>query len=114
MATRSWSPRSFASKKQITSRTATLSSSLPKMQRAADMKAILNNPPDMQAVARLSQDPIDNSTLHTTCVATRLNGGHANNALPQSAQANVNCRIEPGRTPEEIRQALEKVFADPK
>ena len=63
---------------------------------------------------RLSQDPIDNSTLHTTCVATRLNGGHANNALPQSAQANVNCRIEPGRTPEEIRQALEKVFADPK
>ena len=83
-------------------------------QRAADMKAILNNPPDMQAVARLSQDPIDNSTLHTTCVATRLNGGHANNALPQSAQANVHCRIEPGRTPEEIRQALEKVFADPK
>ncbi len=83
-------------------------------QRAADMKAILNNPPDLQAVARLSQDPIDNSTLHTTCVATRLNAGHANNALPQSAQANVNCRIEPGHTPEEIRQELEKVLADPK
>jgi acetylornithine deacetylase/succinyl-diaminopimelate desuccinylase-like protein len=82
--------------------------------RAADMKAILKNPPDMEAVARISRDPIDNSTLHTTCVATRLNAGHANNALPQMAQANVNCRIEPGHTPEEIGQQLEKVIADPK
>ena len=83
-------------------------------QRAADMRAILKDPPDMDAVARLSQDPIDNSKLHTTCVATRLNAGHANNALPQTAEANVNCRIEPGHTPEEIRQQLEKVLADPK
>jgi acetylornithine deacetylase/succinyl-diaminopimelate desuccinylase-like protein len=83
-------------------------------QRAADMKAILSNPPDQQAIARLSQDPIDNSTMHTTCVATRLSAGHANNALPQMAQANVNCRIEPGHTPEEIRQQLEKVLDDPK
>jgi acetylornithine deacetylase/succinyl-diaminopimelate desuccinylase-like protein len=83
-------------------------------QRAADMKAILKSPPDMEAVARLSQDPIDNSTLHTTCVATRLSGGHANNALPQTAQANVNCRIAPGHPPEEIRQTLVKVLADPK
>jgi len=83
-------------------------------QRAQDMKAILKNPPDMAAVARLSQDPIDNSTLHTTCVATRLQAGHANNALPQMAQANVNCRIFPGHTPEQIRQELEKVVADPK
>jgi acetylornithine deacetylase/succinyl-diaminopimelate desuccinylase-like protein len=83
-------------------------------QRAADMKAVLENPPAREAVARLSKDPIDNSTLHTTCVATRLNAGHANNALPQTAQANVNCRIEPGHTPEEIRQELEKVIADPK
>ncbi len=44
-------------------------------QRAADMQAILKNPPDMAAVARLSKDPIDNSTMHTTCVATRLNAG---------------------------------------
>ncbi len=64
--------------------------------RAADLKAMLKNPPDMAAVARLSKDPLDNSTMHTTCVATRLSGGHANNALPQTAQANVNCRIEPG------------------
>jgi acetylornithine deacetylase/succinyl-diaminopimelate desuccinylase-like protein len=83
-------------------------------QRAADMKAILKNPPDKAAIARLSDDPIDHSTLRTTCVATRLNAGHANNALPQMAQANVNCRIFPGHTPEQIRQELEKVVADPK
>ena len=83
-------------------------------QRAADMLAILRNPPDLEAVARLSQDPIDNSTMHTTCVATRLSGGHANNALPQTAQANVNCRIVPGHSTEEIRRELEKVLADAK
>ena len=83
-------------------------------QRAADMLAILKNPPDMAAVARLSQDPIDHSVMHTTCVATRLSAGHANNALPQTAQANVNCRIVPGHSTEEIRQELEKVLADPK
>jgi len=83
-------------------------------QRAADMKAILKNPPDKAAIARLSDDPIDHSTMRTTCVATRLNAGHANNALPQMAQANVNCRIFPGHTPEQIRQELEKVVADPK
>ena len=89
-------------------------SKVEKGQRALDMRAVLKSPPDMQAVARLSQDPIDNSTLHTTCVATRLNAGHANNALPQTAQANVNCRIEPGRTPEEVRQELEKVLGESK
>ena len=83
-------------------------------QRAEDMRAILNRPPEPAAVARLSQDPIDNSILHTTCVATRLNAGHANNALPQTATANVNCRIEPGHSPEEIRRELEQVLADPK
>ena len=82
-------------------------------QRAADIKAMLNDPPDIAAIARLSQDPIDNSTTHTTCVATRLAAGHANNALPQRAEANVNCRIEPGHSAEEIRQELIKVFADP-
>ena len=83
-------------------------------QRAADMKAIVKSPPDKAAIARLSEDPIDHSTMRTTCVATRLNGGHANNALPQLAQANVNCRIFPGHTPEQIRQELEKIVADPK
>ncbi len=83
-------------------------------QRAADLAAILKTPPDLEAVARLSKDPIDNSTMHTTCVATRLSGGHANNALPQTAQANVNCRILPGHSLEETRLAIEKIAADPK
>ncbi|MBV9183135.1 MAG: M20/M25/M40 family metallo-hydrolase, partial [Acidobacteria bacterium] len=81
-------------------------------ERARDMKAILSDPANEEAVARLSEDPIDNALLHTTCVATRLNAGHANNALPQTAVATVNCRIEPGHTPEEIRKQLESVVSD--
>ena len=83
-------------------------------QRPADLAAMLKTPPDMETVARLSKDPIDNATIRTTCVATRLNGGHANNALPQTAQANVNCRILPGHSLEETRLDLEKVVADSK
>ena len=83
-------------------------------QRAADMQAILKNPPDQAAIARLSQDATDHSKLRTTCVATRLEAGHANNALPQMARANVNCRIAPGHSAEDIRQTLIKVFDDPK
>ncbi len=82
-------------------------------QEAADMRAILRDPPDPAAAVRLSEDPIQNSTLHTTCVATRLDAGHANNALPQMARALVNCRILPGHTREEIRQKLIRIFADP-
>jgi acetylornithine deacetylase/succinyl-diaminopimelate desuccinylase-like protein len=89
-------------------------SKVDKGEKSADMMAVAKEPPDLKAAARLSQDPIYNSILHTTCVATRVNAGHANNALPQSAQANVNCRIEPGHTPEEIRKELEKIVADPK
>jgi len=80
----------------------------------SDMNAILHNPPNAGAVARLSADPRYNSMLRTTCVATRLSGGHANNALPQTARANVNCRILPGHSPEETRQALVRVLDDPK
>jgi acetylornithine deacetylase/succinyl-diaminopimelate desuccinylase-like protein len=83
-------------------------------QRAVDMKAILHTPPDTAAIGRLSKDPTDHSIMHTTCVATRLEGGHANNALPQRAAAVVNCRILPGHSPEEVRQALIKVLADPR
>jgi len=79
-----------------------------------DMNAILHVPPVAAAVVRLSSDPRYNALLRTTCVATRLNGGHANNALPQLAQANVNCRILPGHSPEEIRRMLVDVVADPK
>jgi acetylornithine deacetylase/succinyl-diaminopimelate desuccinylase-like protein len=83
-------------------------------QTAADIRAILTTPPDPAAAARLSADPSFNSNFRTTCVATRLSGGHANNALPQTAQANVNCRIFPGHSPEEIRQQLMAIFGDPK
>jgi acetylornithine deacetylase/succinyl-diaminopimelate desuccinylase-like protein len=83
-------------------------------QTKADMNAVLHTPPDADAVTRLSADPRYNSMLRTTCVATRLNAGHANNALPQTAQAIVNCRILPGHSPAETEQALVRVFADPK
>jgi acetylornithine deacetylase/succinyl-diaminopimelate desuccinylase-like protein len=82
-------------------------------QRAADIKAILQAPADKQAIERLSRDAIDHSIMRTTCVATRLDGGHANNALPQRARATVNCRILPGHSPEEVRRTLIDVFADP-
>jgi acetylornithine deacetylase/succinyl-diaminopimelate desuccinylase-like protein len=81
--------------------------------KAADLHAILAPEPDMGAVDRLSTDPGWNSVLHTTCVATRLAGGHANNALPQSAEANINCRILPGHPAEEVKQQLIALFADP-
>src|SRR6195256_87865 len=83
-------------------------------ERAADLKAMLKNPPDMEAVARLSKDPLDNSMMRTTCVATRLSGGHANNALPQLATANVNCRVLPGASIDAIKQTIIDTLADPK
>lgn len=83
-------------------------------QTAADMRAILQTPPDLAAAARLSAEPSFNAKFRTTCVATRLSGGHANNALPQTAQANVNCRILPGHSPEEIRRQLIAIFGDSK
>jgi acetylornithine deacetylase/succinyl-diaminopimelate desuccinylase-like protein len=83
-------------------------------QTKTDMNAILQTPPDAAAVARLSKEPRYNSMLRTTCVATRLSAGHANNALPQTAQAIVNCRILPGHSAAETQQALVRVFADPK
>ncbi|HEY1492513.1 MAG TPA: M20/M25/M40 family metallo-hydrolase [Steroidobacteraceae bacterium] len=82
-------------------------------QRQGDLRGMLKTPPDAEAVQRLSQQPADNAVMRTNCVATRLDGGHANNALPQRAQANINCRIFPGHSLEEIRQDLIKVIADP-
>jgi acetylornithine deacetylase/succinyl-diaminopimelate desuccinylase-like protein len=90
------------------------SASLFTGQTALDMRAAAKEPPDPAAVARLSQIPYFNSLLRTTCVATMLSGGHAPNALPQMARANVNCRIFPGQEPEEVRTTLEKVADDPK
>jgi acetylornithine deacetylase/succinyl-diaminopimelate desuccinylase-like protein len=76
------------------------------------MRAIAANPADARAEAVLANDPIINSTLRTTCVATLLNAGHAENALPQRATANVNCRIFPGQTMATTQAALTAVIAD--
>jgi acetylornithine deacetylase/succinyl-diaminopimelate desuccinylase-like protein len=83
-------------------------------EEAAAMKALLADRNDAAARAVLERDPAWNSILHTTCIATMLDGGHATNALPQRARANVNCRIFPGTSSEEVRQTLAKVIGDPK
>jgi acetylornithine deacetylase/succinyl-diaminopimelate desuccinylase-like protein len=83
-------------------------------QLSADMKAVAKQPPGPAAMQRLSAVPYYNSLLHTTCVPTLLSGGHAPNALPQTARANVNCRIFPGEDPEEVHKALQSVANDPK
>ncbi|HEY1239172.1 MAG TPA: M20/M25/M40 family metallo-hydrolase [Bryobacteraceae bacterium] len=83
-------------------------------QVGADMKAVIQNPDDRAAVARLSSTPLYNALLRTTCVATMLSGGHAENALPQSATAVVNCRLLPVDTQDNAQHTLEQVLADPK
>jgi acetylornithine deacetylase/succinyl-diaminopimelate desuccinylase-like protein len=78
------------------------------------MNGFLKNPGDTQALALVSaKDPSWNATLRTTCVATMLDAGHATNALPQRARANINCRIFPGVTAETVRAKLEELVADP-
>lgn len=78
------------------------------------MVAIAANPSDKDAEKLLNTDRIYHSMLRTTCVATLIEGGHANNALPQRALANVNCRMFPGRTVEETQAALAAAIGDPK
>jgi acetylornithine deacetylase/succinyl-diaminopimelate desuccinylase-like protein len=85
----------------------------PPEQRAA-ITALLKNPNDAAAAAVVERNPDYNAVLHTNCVATTLDAGHATNALPQRAGANVNCRIFPGTSAEEVRQTLEQVVGDPK
>jgi acetylornithine deacetylase/succinyl-diaminopimelate desuccinylase-like protein len=79
---------------------------------ARAMKAIARNPRDQAAAARLAQDPYYNAMMRTTCVATMLSGGHAPNALPQTARANINCRMLPGDSPVKLQQTLTGVLAD--
>ena len=78
------------------------------------MVAIAKNQGDKAAEAVLNTDKSYHSTLRTTCVATLLDGGHANNALPQRAGANINCRIFPGTTSEQVLATLKQVINDPK
>ena len=77
------------------------------------MVALANNPADKAAEAVVNSEPFLHSNLRTTCVATMLDAGHARNALPQRAQANINCRIFPGHSVESIRQELSAVIGDP-
>ena len=77
------------------------------------MAALAANPADTAAEAIVSRDKSMNSMLRTTCVATLMKGGHAQNALPQSVTANVNCRMFPGRTADETQAALEAAIGNP-
>ena len=79
----------------------------------AAMTAFAKDPRNRAAAARLATDPAYNAMLRTTCVATVLDAGHATNALPQRAAANVNCRIFPGTTPEQVRAQLSALVGDP-
>jgi acetylornithine deacetylase/succinyl-diaminopimelate desuccinylase-like protein len=82
-------------------------------QMGAEMKAALAQPPPAEAIAAIARDPGYNSMMRTTCVATMVSAGHALNALPQRATANVNCRILPGEAPEAVMATLAKVMDDP-
>jgi len=84
----------------------------PKM--GAAMRAFAANPADAQAIATLSADPTQVGHIGTTCVATMVNGGHALNALPQRATANINCRIFPGTSFQAVQDELTHVANDPK
>jgi acetylornithine deacetylase/succinyl-diaminopimelate desuccinylase-like protein len=82
---------------------------------AADMQAVLRNPPDEAAAERLwAVNPGWNGSLRTTCVVTEISGGHAPNALPQHVHANVNCRILPGVPIAEVQKEIVSVLADAK
>ena len=79
---------------------------------AADMRALADHD-DKAAAARLSKSFVYNARMRTTCVATRLDAGHADNALPQTARATVNCRVLPGDDPDGVRQQLAAAINDP-
>ena len=79
----------------------------------AALRAFVANPADPQAIATLTANPATVGKIGTTCVATMISGGHALNALPQRAEANINCRIFPGHKPAEIMAELKAVAAEP-
>ena len=82
-------------------------------EMGAAMAAFARDPKDLKAAAVIATDPSYNGILHTTCISTMLAAGHATNALPQRATANINCRIFPGTTPEQVRAKLAEVVGDP-
>jgi acetylornithine deacetylase/succinyl-diaminopimelate desuccinylase-like protein len=76
------------------------------------MTAVAKNPEDQAALAVLLADPTYNASLHTTCVATQLDAGHAPNALPQRAKTTLSCRVMQGTTPEQVKDTLDQAIAD--
>jgi acetylornithine deacetylase/succinyl-diaminopimelate desuccinylase-like protein len=81
-------------------------------QVASDMRALAEHD-DRDAATRLSRNFVYNARMRTTCVATRLDGGHADNALPQTARATINCRVLPGDDPEGVRTQVVNAIHDP-
>lgn len=81
-------------------------------QLASDLRAVSDDSPDPKAEDRLAAVPLYNSSMRTTCVATMLQAGHAENALPQRAQATIQCRLLPSDSPEETRATLARVLSD--
>ena len=81
-------------------------------ENAQALRTIVKDPLDKAATAQLSKSVLFNATLRTTCVATMLDAGHAENALPQSATATVNCRIMPATTPQAVEKKLAEVIGD--
>src|SRR4029078_12148238 len=79
----------------------------------AAMADFSRDPNNARAASVLAGDPRYNAMTRTTCVATLINGGHATNALPPRAAANVNCRIFPGTTSEAVRGKLQELVGDP-
>lgn len=87
---------------------------IQKNEQSADMHAVAKDPPDLAAAERLSQVVQFNAQLRTTCVATLVSGGHAENALPQRAKATIQCRMMPGDTAEHVQAELVKALNEPK
>ena len=82
-------------------------------EKKADMLAAAKSPPDAAALERLSAEVETNILFRTTCVATQIEGGHAENALPQRARATLQCRIIPGESQDSVRDTLTRVLDDP-
>ena len=88
------------------------SADLEEGELASAMRGLSQDPPESSAVALVSRIPFYNARLRTTCVATQLDAGHAENALPQRARATVNCRVLPGESMEVVQDTLETVIGD--
>jgi acetylornithine deacetylase/succinyl-diaminopimelate desuccinylase-like protein len=78
-----------------------------------DLLAAVANPPDQEALKQVAGQPMYNAMMRTTCVATMVTAGHAENALPQRAQAAIQCRLLPGDEIEQVRDAIAQVLGDP-